>query len=105
MCSSGQHSAERGGFIERGLGLGEMLPDKDLHGSLICESLIRDYKVSCWVDEQSDTAGTNKHSEDQLRLQRTGKQLNGENRWVNGQIRESRLCSVMFTFSHSLSNE
>lgn len=53
-----------------------ILSDKNHQGLLICEGLIQGYRVSCWVDEQNDTAGTNKRTlEDHLGLKHiyTGK--------------------------------
>ncbi|KAG7225787.1 hypothetical protein INR49_014438 [Caranx melampygus] len=42
---------------EAGLkGEGRILSDKNHQGLLICEGLILGYRVSCWVDEQNDTA-------------------------------------------------
>lgn len=49
-----------------------ILSDKTHQGLLICEGLIQGYRVSCWADEQNDTAGTNKRAlEDHLGLNRT----------------------------------
>lgn len=46
-----------------------ILSDKNHQGLLISEGLILGYRVSCWVDEQNDTAGTNKRAlEDHLGL-------------------------------------
>ncbi len=39
-----------------------VLSDRNHQGLLISEGLILDYRVSCWVDEQNDTAGTNKRA-------------------------------------------
>lgn len=46
-----------------------ILSDKNHQGLLISEGLILGYRVSCWADEQNDTAGTNKRVlEDHLEL-------------------------------------
>lgn len=39
-----------------------ILSDKNHQGLLISKGLILGYRVSCWEDEQNDTAGTNKRA-------------------------------------------
>lgn len=57
---SGQQCEEAG--LQREGRRTRILSDKNHQGLLISEGLILGYRVSCWVDEQNDMAGTNKRS-------------------------------------------